>query len=555
MVVPSGRPLALAAFSGVLLTVSFPMPHLSTVAWIALVPLFAAVSHASLRGAFVLGWVTGLTFFTGTLHWVTTVMVEYGHLPPWLSYLLLALLAASLALYVGLFGLGVRALAACSTRLQLLAAPALWTTVEYARAHLLTGFPWASLGYSQATTLPVIQIADLGGVYAVSFVIVFVNAALAKALDAFRPVGEMPIPLPVASFAPMGGPNPLLRRAVLGPLAAVILVLNAVLIYGHWRLDGLQHDPPGTTPLTVAVVQGNIDQHRKWDPPFLRETIARYQTLTRELAPGRPDLIVWPESAMPFWFEREAAERDDLLRFVREKRVAVLFGSPAFDVERDRVARAYNSAYLVSADGAVLGRYDKRHLVPFGEYVPLSPLLFFVDKLVEGIADFSPGTGPTVFPVGTARLGALICYEVIFPELTRRAAAAGATVMATITNDAWYGRSAAPYQHFDMVVFRAVENRIPFARAANTGISGFIDAGGRVLSASDLFVPAARAAALAPRTRTTFYTRYGDVFAWLCVGATAALLAREIRRARGGSNATHRATMPSHRLDRKETRP
>jgi apolipoprotein N-acyltransferase len=258
---------------------------------------------------------------------------------------------------------------------------------------------------------------------------------------------------------------------------------------------------------------------------------------------------------MPFWFEREAAERDDLLRFVREERLVLLFGSPAFDVERGRVARAYNSAYLVSADGAVLGRYDKRHLVPFGEYVPLSSLLFFVDKLVEGIADFSPGAGPTVFPVGTARIGALICYEVIFPELTRRAAADGATVMATITNDAWYGRSAAPYQHFDMVVFRAVENRIPFARAANTGVSGFIDAGGRVLSASDLFVPAARAAALAPRTRTTFYTRYGDVFAWLCVGATAALFAREIRRARGGSDATRRATMPSHRLDRKETRP
>jgi apolipoprotein N-acyltransferase len=140
----------------------------------------------------------------------------------------------------------------------------------------------------------------------------------------------------------------------------------------------------------------------------------------------------------------------------------------------------------------------------------------------------------------------LICYEVIFPELTRRAAADGATVMATITNDAWYGRSAAPYQHFDMVVFRAVENRIPFARAANTGVSGFIDAGGRVLSASDLFVPAARAAALAPRTRTTFYTRYGDVFAWLCVGVTAALFVREIRRSRGGSDATRRATMPPH---------
>jgi apolipoprotein N-acyltransferase len=256
--------------------------------------------------------------------------------------------------------------------------------------------------------------------------------------------------------------------------------------------------------------------------------------LTREQA-GQPlDLIVWPEAAMPFFFERDTAHREELLDFVVRGGTPLLFGSPAVESRGNERPRLYNSAYLVAADGAVRGRYDKLHLVPFGEYVPLERLLFFVNKMVDGIGEFVPGTEATVFALDRFRLGVMICFEVVFPELTRAAVQNGATLMAAITNDAWFGRSAAPYQHLDMVVFRAVENRVPFARAANTGISGFIDATGRLITTSDLFAPATRVAPMVPRTETTWYTRYGDAFAWFCAALVLAVLARAAREARRG---------------------
>jgi apolipoprotein N-acyltransferase len=343
----------------------------------------------------------------------------------------------------------------------------------------------------------------------------------------------MSIPIPVASFAPFPGPQ-LPRRGVVGPLGLAALVLLGVLMYGHWRLDQMSAAAVDRTPATVAVVQGNIDQERKWDPAFRRETIDRYQDLTRELAEQSLDLIVWPEAAMPFFFERDAAQRRELIEFVTRGRTPLLFGSPAVDSPVGERPRLYNSAYLITADGAVAGRYDKLHLVPFGEYVPLARLLFFVDKMVDGIGEFVPGTEAIVFTLDRFRLGVMICFEVVFPDLTRRAVYNGATLMAAVTNDAWFGDSAAPYQHLDMVVFRAVENRVPFARAANTGVSAFIDAAGRLVATTDLFVPATRVAPLAPRTETTWYTRYGDVFAWFCAVFVLAVLAQAARESRSG---------------------
>ncbi|MFZ5874987.1 MAG: apolipoprotein N-acyltransferase [Nitrospirota bacterium] len=527
MTEPSRRRLAAAAFSGLLLILSFPRPQFPLAAWIALVPLLLAVSTVSRRGAFFLGWIAGLTFYTGALRWLTHTMVHYGHLPEWLSYPLLLLLTAYLALYVGLFAWTAHAFQEQPTWIRLTALPAAWTALEFTRAYVLTGFPWATLGYSQAGTLPVIQIAEITGVYGVSYVIVLVNVALAVALTAPRPAGEMTMPIPVASFVPV--PPPVPRRSIAALLTAA-LTLTVVLVYGHWRLDQLSRADAATEPLHVAVVQGNVDQDRKWDPAFLRETIDRYQALTREYAAQSLDLVVWPEAAMPFFFERDAAHRDELLAFVADTKTPLLFGSPAIDQRDGHTPRLYNSAYLVTETGAVAGRYDKLHLVPFGEYVPLERLLFFVNKMVDGIGEFAPGDDATVFSLDRFRLGVMICFEVVFPELTRRAVQNGATVMAAITNDAWFGDSAAPYQHLDMVALRAVENRVPFARAANTGVSGFIQATGRVNAATDLFVPASRANPLVPRTETTWYTRWGDAFAWLCVAFAVASLAWATRR-------------------------
>jgi apolipoprotein N-acyltransferase len=280
--------------------------------------------------------------------------------------------------------------------------------------------------------------------------------------------------------------------------------------------------------IQVGVVQPNIDQAVKWDQGFREETLRRYDHLTESFGYGT-DLIIWPEAATPFVYEREPLYQLQLVAMATRASAPLLFGSPAVRFDTDRKPYLLNSAYLLSPEGSLLGRYDKQHLVPFGEYIPLkSSALFFLDKLVEGIGDFQAGPGPTILsiqpkmsdesmPQRPVKFGVLICYEVIFPDLVRHMAAAGAEFLVTITNDAWFGDSSAPAQHFSMVVFRSVENHRAFARAANTGISGFIDPFGRIIKASPIFMQTALQATITVRQQQTFYSRYGDVFAYGCM--------------------------------------
>ena len=239
--------------------------------------------------------------------------------------------------------------------------------------------------------------------------------------------------------------------------------------------------------------------------------------------------MIWPETATPFYFEGVdvpyPALTDGLRRFVRSIGTPLLTGSPTYE-KRDNRHLLKNSAFLLDGDGMTKAVYHKVHLVPFGEYVPLkSSLLFFMEKIVQPVGDFQPGSEYTVMkvrlPTGDdVAIGTVICYEIIFPDLVRRFVNGGATVITTITNDAWFGRTGAPYQHFSMAVLRAVENRVPVVRAANTGISGFIDKNGRILDSSDIFTEAVLSRSLAPGVSKTFYTRFGDVFSWLCIGGT-----------------------------------
>jgi apolipoprotein N-acyltransferase len=280
--------------------------------------------------------------------------------------------------------------------------------------------------------------------------------------------------------------------------------------------------------LQVAVVQPNIDQALKWDQDFRDETLRRYDRLTESFGYGA-DLVVWPEAATPFIYEREPAYQLQLGSMANRAAAPLLFGSPAVRFDTDHKPFLLNSAYLLSPDGQLLGRYDKQHLVPFGEYIPLkSSLLFFLEKMVEGIGDFQAGPGPTILSfqlkesegaAGARRVkfGVVICYEVIFPDLVRRMSTAGAEFLVTITNDAWFGDSSAPYQHFAMVVFRSVENHLAFARAANTGVSGFIDPFGRIMAASPIFTQTAMQGEVLIRQTKTFYSRHGDVFAYGCM--------------------------------------
>lgn len=497
-------------------------------------PLHLALTQLPPQRALSVGWIAGLIAFVGIVWWVVTAMHIYGKMPLLPSYAVMLLLAGYLGLFVGLYAAGVAKLQAASRPWLILAAPSLWVTLELLRTHLLTGFPWELLGYSQYRVLTVIQIADATAVYGVSFLIVMVNIALSELLRHFlsRAAGASPAMSP-------------LSRLPWKPLLATALAVGLTLLYGHTRLGDEQATPADRT-VNIRLVQANIDQAHKWDAAYRRETLDRYDRLTTDGGAGS-DLIIWPEAATPFLFEQETPYREEVHRLVRSQGIPLLFGSPALRSYSTGKPYLLNSAYLLTGDGRIAGRYDKQHLVPFGEYIPLkSSLLFFLDKLVEGIGDFEAGPEPTILtipakpapPVASgpsssavgARFGVVICYEVIFPDLVRRFADRGADFMVTITNDAWFGWSAAPAQHFSMAVLRAVENRTAFARAANTGISGFIDRDGRILEASPIFEERALTGRLRAGNHPTFYSKYGDVFAYGCVIIAAVFLVMSMKR-------------------------
>jgi apolipoprotein N-acyltransferase len=495
-----GRLLIPPVASGLLLALSFPSFDFESLAWIGLVPLLLALRGSSWKTAFGQGCLAGLMFFSVTLYWVINAMHEYGKLPFAVSFLVMLLLAGYCALFTGLFTTVITLIPDRRGMIRTWTAPALWVALEWARTYLFSGFPWALLGYSQYHNLSVIQISDVTGVYGVSYMLVLTNVVAARVAGAV-----------IARIADAEPKAPL--PWIAAPLAA--LLLTGIVAYGQWRLSP-QRDSAGDHTVRIGLVQPNVDQAQKWDAAYRRDTIDRLKRLSLQISDGA-DLVIWPEAATPFLFDVETTDKEELLTFVRERGVPLLFGSPAVESQTDGQLRLLNSAYLVSGDGVVLDRYDKIHLVPFGEYIPLKNLLSFLDKLVVGIGDFVPGAGPRVLGAPGGRLGIVICFEVIFPDLVRQFVDQGADYMVTITNDAWFGRSGAPYQHFAMVVFRAVENRIAFARAANTGISGFIDAEGHILRTTDLFVESALSGEIRTGGPRTFYTAYGDLFAYFCV--------------------------------------
>jgi apolipoprotein N-acyltransferase len=506
------RLVFLAVTTGVLLPYCFPKYDLGLLAWVALVPLHIALDGISRRRqAFWLGWLSGIISSTGIMSWVVTAMHTYGKVPLVFSYGIMLLLTAYLGLYVALYSAGVVWFRMLVPRYGLFAAPCLWVTLELLRTYVLSGLPWSLLGYSQYRQLDLIQVADHLGVYGVSFLIVLTNVALAELYLWLMPLFR--------GFRPARLPWELVTTA--GILVSLSWAYSTSLIAS----DAVAR-PQAT--LQVGVVQPNIDQAIKWDQAFRDETLRRYNRLTESFGYGA-DLVVWPEAATPFIYEREPLYQLQLVAMANRASAPLLFGSPAVRFDVDRKPFLLNSAYLLSPEGELLGRYDKQHLVPFGEYIPLkSSLLFFLEKMVEGIGDFQAGPGPTILsfqlkdsegaaPARRVKFGVVICYEVIFPDLVRRMATAGAEFLVTITNDAWFGDSSAPSQHFSMVVLRSVENHLAFARAANTGISGFIDPFGRIIEASPIFTQAALQAEVPIRQTKTFYSRHGDVFAYGCM--------------------------------------
>lgn len=505
------RLIVLAVATGILLPFCFPKFDVGLLAWVALVPLHIALAGSSRSQAFWIGWLSGTIGFTGIMAWVVTAMHTYGKVPLVISYGILLLLTIYLGLFVAVYSVGMVWFRSLIPRYGLFAAPCLWVTLEWLRTYLLSGLPWSLLGYSQYRQLDLIQIADHLGVYGVSFLIVLTNVALTELYLWLMPLfrGFRPARLPWE-----------------------LVTTSAILVSLSWAYSTSVIVEEGflapKTTIQVGVVQPNIDQSLKWDQAYRDETLHRYNLLTRSFGHGT-DLVIWPEAATPFVYEREPVYQLQLVAIANRAEAPLLFGSPALRYDADRRPYLLNSAYFLAPDGQLLGRYDKQHLVPFGEYIPLkSSVLFFLDKLVEGIGDFQAGPGPTILsfqPKSSAgdnderpvKFGVAICYEVIFPDLVRRMAANGAEFLVTITNDAWFGDSSAPSQHFSMVVFRSVENHLAFARAANTGVSGFIDPFGRIIEASPIFTQTALQARIPVRQPHTFYSQHGDVFAYGCV--------------------------------------
>ncbi|MFZ5569360.1 MAG: apolipoprotein N-acyltransferase [Thermodesulfobacteriota bacterium] len=490
--------------SGLLLTLAFPRADGYGLAWLALVPLLLSFRKATAARGFSLGLIAGLSHYLTLLYWLVGTMTLYGQLPAVVSVSLLVLLCFYLALYWAGFAYLCCRFWPRPTAGFLFFIPALWTALEWIRTYLLSGFPWGCLGYSQYQVLPLIQLADLTGVYGVSFLIVMANAALFL--------------LVMYWFRRDWQGNAVARKTAVFTGVAFLSAAVAAWTYGNHRIGFLEARMAGAAQKTISVIQGNIDQSVKWDPAFQAATVRKYLSLSRRAAAEKPDLIVWPETATPFYFLAPHATKLTWLvqNGIRDIGTYFLIGSPSFIREIGRL-EYYNSAYLMDPAGRPLQKYDKVHLVPYGEYVPLKKWFPFLGKLVAQVGDFRGGKKGATLHWSGNRLGVQICFEIIFPELSRSMADNQADLLINITNDAWFGKTGAPYQHLSMALFRAVENRRSLARAANTGISGFIDPIGRITAATALFEDAALTRPMPLIRDKTVYSRFGDVFAAGCL--------------------------------------
>ena len=501
-----GNPYALVVLSAGLLRLAFPKFDIWPLAWCGLVPFFMALEKQRLRHVVLLSWLCGFLFFTGTLYWLVHVTVT-GML----------VLSAALSLFFVVFGMVVRfadTRSSAASRIFFLAA--FWTLLEYLRTQSSFGFPWPLLAHSQAGNIVAIQVADLGGAYAVSFLLVLVNAVLFELIRAQRdkrPLGMKALALPLCILVAWWG-------------------------YGFFRV---MEKPASVRPLLkVALIQGNISQEIKWVPSFSEAIEKKFRLLT-ELArlKDEPGLIVWPETTVMDYLDLGAGDDAKYAAFARDIATPLIFGSIRVS------GNAYfNSALVYDKQGRRLGVYDKIHLVPYGEYLPLRRVLPLLTRFVP-IEDFTAGRYHAVFSVpgerGPVPFGILICFEDIFPELSAKLVNRGAAFLVNVTNDAWFGDSACPYQHMQASVFRAVENRVPVVRAANTGISCVIDAVGRVVARVEgpgrkaTFVTGFAAARLWSGGRFSFYAWAGDFFVVVCMVMVAVFLWRAGRRARKGA--------------------
>ncbi len=468
-------------------------------AWLAPALLILGLRGLAPRAAAVRAFFAGLAAHALVFHWIYVATVHYGDAPVLVGVLAPIALALYPALFFAVFGAAWSGFGAAGMASPFVAA-ALWVALEWARGFVLTGFPWALIGYAQHQNASLLGIAPWTGVWGLSLATVLGSAALAAFVS-----GERRRRAPLVAF---------LAVAVLHALGVLDRVLQPAATAGSVR---------------VATIQGNVDQAVKWSPAWAERTLSDYEMLTRKAAEQGAQLVLWPETAVPDspdWNDDIALRLGAL---AIETNATLVVGA----VGTERIAaggvRYYDSAFVITPDGRIVDRYDKTHLVPFGEYVPMRDWLGrFVSAIARGAAttDVSPGRSPRAIAIplpsgATLTAGVPICYELLFPNLVGRFVSEGGQVLLAITNDAWYGRTGAPYQFLVMTAVRAAENRVWAARAANTGVSAMIDDRGRVRMQTKLFEQTLLVADIPLRAGASFYARHGD---WLPFSASVGIV-------------------------------
>ncbi|HTW58480.1 MAG TPA: apolipoprotein N-acyltransferase [Terriglobales bacterium] len=507
----------LVLLSALLQVLIFPLPAVYVLSWFALAPLIVALLRARPAGelevagavrlrpaspwqGFLLGYVCGILWYAGTCYWIYDTMRLYGGLSAPMAALALFLFCCYLGLYHGLFGLLISLLAGSSRdyRRPLVAAPFLWVAVELARTRI-TGFPWNLLGTSQAGNVSLCRIAGWTGVYGISFEIVLVNVALAAAF--------------------------LVPKEKRFALLTAALAAAAVLQAGQ-----LIEAPAAKSDRAALLVQENLPVAANWTPIYFQETLRELTDLSVKSASAQPaariDLIVWPESPAPF-LTSDVRFREAISDMARQTNAWIVTGVIGSGSAPARNSPMFNSAVLVSPNGDWTARYDKVHLVPFGEYLPFPSLFAFAGGLTKEVGEFEHGSSRTPLDAGGEGLGVFICYESIFPDEVRQFADQGAQVLVNISNDGWYGDSGAYAQHLNQTRMRAIENNRWLLSATDTGVTASIDPLGRVVARVPRKERTTLVAPYALTSVTTFYTRHGDWFAYTCaIISMGALIAR-----------------------------
>ncbi len=479
-----------ALFSGLIFTLSIPKFDYYYFAWICLLPLLLARHWLPTAQHFSLGLVAGFAWGAGRAYWICETLQLYGALSLPEAFSTTLLLILYMALYVAAFT------AACSrldftSPLFAWSAASIWTLLEWVQNWMISGFPWQLLGYSQYLNLPLLQLSAITGVYGLSFLIALVNAALAQALW---------------------------HRTVSTYLALPLLLLGSIHLWGLYRLNAMDQQRPPT--LKVGIIQGNISQDRKWKVNRLNWTSNHYAELTRKLAIAeQPELIIYPETALPLYFNDAfyAPYTDPIIALAPELDIPILLGSLHGDVQ-NRQAPTYNRAFLIDTSGEVVDFADKVHLVPFGEFLPFPWIFQYLEGLTAESGTFTHGDQHKALdlPDSDISFGVFICYESIFPEITRALMQHNPDFLVNTTNDAWFGTTAAPHQHWAQVVLRAVESGRAVVRAANTGISGLVQPSGRIAHASGLFSTETFSVNVPLHQGQTIYARFGDVLLVIC---------------------------------------